>query len=61
MSEVQRGEIVGSYQTRAGETVWIVAWADRPKSSMLDNVDAEAGLAIGMRVRLIGNRLERAA
>ena len=50
------GRITGSFATRAGERVWIVAWDDR-KTRELTDIDPTPDFAIGDRVALIGRKL----
>ena len=56
--QARTGRIAGSYETRAGERVWIIDWDDGGLNPPED-IQEGAGLKRGCRVQLAGGRLER--
>lgn len=53
------GVILDSYETRAGERVYRIAWDDKVNRPLTD-VDVDGVLEDGARVRLVGRKLQRA-
>ena len=56
-SAARTGAIAGSYETRGGERVWLIAWDDRRRTPPED-VKADGDFREGQRVRLTAGRLE---